>query len=166
MAPAHPGRNGIGRRPHDHPDARGMHRIDDAVHPGMFKSAFFRFPKAPCRLTHSDHGQARPRHQLDVLFEPFVGHVLVVVGSPVKDSLGCHLALAGSVSGHESYLTAPSVRPPCQKRCSIKKTATTGTTLTSAPVSTSENMAWPPPPPWLASWYQEARPTVSGKYSG
>ena len=45
------------------------------------------------------------------------------------------------------YLTEPSARPPCQKRCNMRKTMITGTMLTSAPASTMENNTLPPPPP-------------------
>src|SRR5215469_12410903 len=81
-------------------------------------------------------------------------------------SVGCCLQPIDGRENLRYYFTEPSARPPCQKRCSMRKTMITGTILTSAPARTIENNTLPPPPPALASWYQPDRPTVSGKYSG
>ena len=63
------------------------HRIDHAVHPGMLEGAVLGLPKAPCRLADAHHAHAGILHQRDVLYQPLIGHVLVVVGRAIEDRL-------------------------------------------------------------------------------
>src|SRR5581483_4217320 len=66
-------------------DACLAHGIHDAIHPRVLKLSILWFPQAPGGLTHANDVQARLFHQADVVIEPFVWLVLVVIGRSVKD---------------------------------------------------------------------------------
>ena len=55
MSLRHPSRHGVGRRPHDHFNARVPHRIDDAIHPRILELPVGGLPQAPCRFAHANH---------------------------------------------------------------------------------------------------------------
>jgi hypothetical protein len=95
----HPCGDGVGGRAHDDLDAGVAHGVDDAVHPGVFEVAVFGLPEAPGGLAHADDADAGFLHQGDVFSETFgwavlvvgrrrPGHVFVVVGRAVEDSVG------------------------------------------------------------------------------
>ncbi len=82
-----PGRNRVGRRAENHLDAGPVEPVEDALHPGELEHPVARLPARPGGFAEPDHGKAGLLHQPDVVVEPLVGHVLVVVGRAVEDGV-------------------------------------------------------------------------------
>ena len=85
-----PGRDRVGGRAHHDLDPGRVHRVHDPVHPRELELALARLPARPGGLADAHDGDPGPLHQLDVLVEPLVRHVLVVVGGAVEDGVGRH----------------------------------------------------------------------------
>ncbi len=85
MLARHPRGDRIGGRAHDDLDAGLAHRVDDAVHPRRLEAAVLRLPQAPCRFAQAHDVEAGRLDHLDVLVQPLVGHVFVIVRRAVQD---------------------------------------------------------------------------------
>src|ERR1051325_2848336 len=82
-----PGGDGISGRAHDDFDSGLAHALDDLIHPCKIELAVARLPQPPTGLAHANDSDARILHHLDILVEPLVGHVLVIVRDAVKHCL-------------------------------------------------------------------------------
>src|SRR5262249_26806737 len=80
-----PRRYRIGWRSENHPDARLMKAIEDALHPGKLKVSILWLPTAPGGLPDSHDVNPGLAHQFDVSIEPLGRHVLRVICDAVED---------------------------------------------------------------------------------
>ena len=66
----------VGRCAEDHLDARLLHLVEDAVHPGELKLSVLRFEERPCGFSHAHHRQSCLLHQPNVLVQSVCWRVL------------------------------------------------------------------------------------------
>ena len=82
-----PGRNGGCRRAHDDADARRVELFYSTIHPCEFKLAIFRLPQPPAEFPDTDDGYTGLLHELHILLEPVVGHILRVIRYAVQHGI-------------------------------------------------------------------------------
>jgi len=87
VASGQPHRDGIGRRPQDHPDAAAMGRVQDRLEPVQLEPPVLRFPGRPDRLAHPDHREAGPGHQAEIGRDVRAALVLGVVRGAETDAV-------------------------------------------------------------------------------
>ena len=116
MLARHPRGDRIRGRAHDDLDAGLAHCVDDAVHPRRVEAAVLRLPQAPRRFAQAHDVEAGRLDHLDVLVQPLVGHVFVIVRGAVQDGreVGLRGRRGGACAACECACEREREESPCE----------------------------------------------------